>query len=94
VKRPWLDLDSIDPVRLEGMDIAPELEACLEATVPDRDPSVVYAWMRDALNELYHPQRQVLNESQGLTSRWLLHASVAAVYVPPSSRRCLATADW
>jgi len=30
--------DSIDPVRLDGMEIALELEACLEAIVPDREP--------------------------------------------------------
>lgn len=61
MKSPWLHLDSIDPVPLDGMDIAPKLEVCLEAIVPDHESSVVYAWMREALDERYHPLRKVLN---------------------------------
>lgn len=61
MKRPKPDLDTIEPVRFERNDIAPELEACLEELLPDHDPRAVLTAVRAALNELREAQRRVLN---------------------------------
>lgn len=43
--------------RSTATDLPPELEACLEALVPDHDPRAVYTAMREALIEVYRVQR-------------------------------------
>lgn len=44
-----------------GAALPPELEACLEALFPERDPLTIYRAICDAVEELSRAQRQSLN---------------------------------
>lgn len=56
-----LDRMEVDLAQEAGTELPPELEACLEALFPDRDPLTVYRALCGAVDDLCRAQRQLLN---------------------------------
>ena len=55
------NLDQAAEIGSVDIFVPPELEACLEELLPDRDPRAVYMAMRKALDELYWANCKMLN---------------------------------
>ena len=61
MKREKLNLNGIVAAQPAETDLPPELEACLEALLPDHDARAVYAAMREALDEVHRAQRGAIH---------------------------------